>query len=93
MIPGVAVANALWSPGPLFYRQERVGKGGRPFQIVKFRSMVINADKMGDAYALWTAENDTRITPDQVSDDVGSVTAATRLSPLPGIRNCRKDRT
>ncbi len=44
-------AAALWvkldSPGPIFYRQERIGLHGRPFKIFKFRTMVINADKIG----------------------------------------------
>jgi len=53
---GIAVLLPLWavvmalikldSPGPVFYRQDRIGKGGRPFQIFKFRSMVVGADEM-----------------------------------------------
>ena len=39
----VMVANAVAAPGPLFYRQVRVGRGGRPFQILKFRTMRPNA--------------------------------------------------
>ena len=35
------------SPGPVFYRGERIGKNGKPFRIFKFRSMVMNADKIG----------------------------------------------
>lgn len=44
-------AAALWvkldSPGPIFYRQQRIGLNGKPFKIFKFRTMVINADKIG----------------------------------------------
>jgi lipopolysaccharide/colanic/teichoic acid biosynthesis glycosyltransferase len=45
--------------GPIFYLQQRIGKGGKPFLIRKFRSMIVNADKFG---ALVTKEGDTRMT-------------------------------
>ncbi|MCF8275638.1 MAG: sugar transferase [Flavobacteriales bacterium] len=48
------------SPGPIFYAQERIGKGGKPFFIYKFRSMVVNAEKLGPALS---SDNDPRITP------------------------------
>jgi len=44
LMPWIALANALASPGPLFYRQQRIGKGGRPFVVLKFRSMKVNAE-------------------------------------------------
>ncbi len=47
------------SEGPVFYRQERIGKGGKPFRIFKFRTMVNNADKSG---VTSTKEDDVRIT-------------------------------
>lgn len=47
------------SKGPVFYRGERVGKLGKPFKIYKFRTMVINADKMGGPS---TAADDPRLT-------------------------------
>ena len=54
---------ALWikmdSPGPVFYRQERVTKNGKRFKIHKFRTMVVNADKIGTAV---TVGEDKRIT-------------------------------
>lgn len=50
----------LSSPGPVFFVQERVGKGGRPFSIIKFRSMYVNAEQEGPALS---SENDPRITP------------------------------
>ena len=46
--------------GPAIYKQERIGKGGRPFYIYKFRSMVIDAEKEGDE--LLQMENDPRLT-------------------------------
>ena len=47
------------SEGPVFYRQERIGKNGKPFRIFKFRTMVNNADKSG---VTSTKEDDVRIT-------------------------------
>lgn len=57
------LAIALWikldSSGPVFYRGPRVGKGGRIFRIFKFRSMVVNADKIGGSS---TGDGDRRVT-------------------------------
>jgi lipopolysaccharide/colanic/teichoic acid biosynthesis glycosyltransferase len=50
----------LTSPGPVFYRGLRIGRYGVPFRIFKFRTMVINAEKLGGSA---TAEDDPRITP------------------------------
>lgn len=47
------------SPGPIFYRQERISQYGRPFQIIKFRTMVADADQKGLAITAW---EDSRIT-------------------------------
>jgi lipopolysaccharide/colanic/teichoic acid biosynthesis glycosyltransferase len=55
----VAVAIKLDSPGPVFYRQERIGKGGKPYWLWKFRSMARNAEANG---AMWARENDGRAT-------------------------------
>jgi hypothetical protein len=55
-----AVAIKLDSRGPLFYRQERVGLGGRGFQCVKFRSMRTDAER--DGVARWATKNDARVT-------------------------------
>lgn len=43
---GIAIAIKLTSPGPVFFLQERVGRGGETFRMVKFRSMVVDADQM-----------------------------------------------
>lgn len=55
----LAVAIKLDSPGPVFYRQERVTQYGKSFRIFKFRTMVSNADKIGTQV---TVGNDSRIT-------------------------------
>ena len=55
----IAIAIKLDSPGPVFYRQERVTSYGKKFRIHKFRTMVSNADKIGTAV---TVGNDSRIT-------------------------------
>ena len=47
------------SPGPIFYRQPRIGKNGVPFDIIKFRSMYVDAEKMGPALS---SDHDPRIT-------------------------------
>ncbi|MEZ5892828.1 MAG: sugar transferase [Parvularculaceae bacterium] len=54
-----AIAVRLDTPGPVFYRQRRVGLGGRTFDLIKFRSMVTDAEPNGPQY---TAVNDDRIT-------------------------------
>jgi sugar transferase (PEP-CTERM system associated) len=77
-----AVAIMLESRGPLFFRQERVGKGGRVFTLWKFRSMRADAEKeTGPVYA---AEHDTRVTR------VGRVLRKTRIDELPQLWNVLK---
>ena len=80
--PWVAVANALWSPGPLFYWQTRVGRRGQPFQLLKFRSMIPTAEAQSGA--VWAGEGDPRVTP------VGRVLRRTRLDELPQVWNILK---
>src|SRR2546426_12668663 len=55
------VALAIWleSGSPILFRQERIGLGGRPFQILKFRSMNHNAEEHGPK---WAADGDQRVT-------------------------------
>lgn len=77
-MPVVAIANRLTAPGPLFYRQQRVGRGGKPFTVLKFRSMVPDAEK---GSARWASKDDDRITP------VGRVLRATHLDELPQVIN------
>lgn len=76
-----AIAVKITSPGPIFYKQERLGKGGKPFTIYKFRSMV-NGDvqKTATGYALATAD-DPRITP------VGRFIRKHRIDEIPQLYN------
>lgn len=57
----VAIIVKTTSQGPVFYKQERIGKGGKPFYIYKFRSMYTDAEKFGPK--LSSGDNDPRITP------------------------------
>lgn len=72
-----ALAIRLDSPGPILYRQERVGLGGRSFQCIKFRSMRTDAEK--DGVARWATKNDSRITR------VGAFIRKTRIDELPQL--------
>jgi len=60
LFPLIALAIRLTSPGPIFYRQERMGLDGRSFQLIKFRSMVANAEQ--ETGPVWTEESDPRVT-------------------------------
>ena len=73
----VALAIKCTSPGPVFYRQERVGLRGRPFTVLKFRSMVANAE--ADGRPVWAAQQDARITA------VGRVIRRLRIDELPQL--------
>jgi exopolysaccharide biosynthesis polyprenyl glycosylphosphotransferase len=77
--PLIALAVRLDSPGEIFYRQVRLGRAGKPFNIVKFRTMSSDAEK--DGRARWATENDPRITR------VGRVLRKTRLDELPQVLN------
>ena len=74
-----AIAVRLDSPGPILYRQERVGRNGVPFTIYKFRTMRMDAE--GDGIPQWAAPCDPRITR------VGSLLRMTRIDELPQILN------
>jgi lipopolysaccharide/colanic/teichoic acid biosynthesis glycosyltransferase len=74
-----ALAIKLDSRGPVFYRQERLGRNGKPFFLWKFRSMVVGAETMG-AGAL-VEKNDSRIT------GVGRVLRKLSLDELPQLFN------
>ena len=82
LIPILRLANRVYSPGPLFYRQERVGKSGATFQLVKFRSMIVDAEARTGA--VWAEEGDQRITP------IGRLLRKTRLDELPPVLNVLK---
>lgn len=72
-----AVAIKLDSPGPVIYRQERVGQGGRKFWCIKLRSMRTDAEK--DGVARWASKNDSRVTR------VGAFIRKTRIDELPQL--------
>jgi lipopolysaccharide/colanic/teichoic acid biosynthesis glycosyltransferase len=55
----IAIAIKATSPGPVFYRGVRIGKEGKPFRIIKFRSMVVDAERAGPVS---TADDDPRLT-------------------------------
>jgi len=74
----IAAAIKLTSPGPVFFVQTRVGRGGRPFRMLKFRSMTADAEQRGPQL---TAHGDPRITP------VGQFLRKTKLDELPQLLN------
>ena len=73
--PLIAIAIVLESGFPIFYRQDRLGKGGRTFRILKYRSMFQDAEADGEAKA--TVENDPRVTR------VGNFLRRTRIDEVP----------
>ena len=78
----VALAIKLEDRGPVFYRQTRVTKDGRKFDILKFRSMIVDAEKCGEVIP--AKGGDPRITK------VGKITRATRIDELPQLLNILK---
>ena len=74
----IALAIVIDDPGPVFYRQVRVGRGGKEFRIFKFRSMVADADKKGLQI---TVGRDSRITR------VGALLRKTKLDELAQLIN------
>lgn len=74
-----ALLIKLESPGPVFYRQERVGQNGLTFSIRKFRSMRNDAEK--DGKPVWAAANDNRVTR------VGGIIRKLRIDELPQLFN------
>ncbi len=78
LLVGVALAVRWQDGGPIFYRATRVGKDGRLFRLYKFRTMVLNADRLGPAV---TTSGDPRITP------VGRWLRRTKLDELPQLFN------
>ncbi|HMR62868.1 MAG TPA: sugar transferase [Anaerolineae bacterium] len=79
IFPLLALAIRLDSSGPIFYRQIRCGRAGKPFSIYKFRTMVSDAEK--DGKPQWATKNDQRITR------VGRFMRKTRLDELPQLIN------
>jgi len=73
-----ALLIKLESPGPVFYRQERVGERGEIFSVIKFRSMHQDAEKNG---AVWASQNDNRVTR------IGGFIRKVRIDELPQMWN------
>lgn len=88
LIPGlpimgvIALAIKIEDKGPVFYRQARVTRGGRVFDILKFRSMIVDAEK--DGKPMPATDHDPRITK------VGNIIRAKRMDELPQILNILK---
>ena len=80
-LPIVLIGNLLANRGPLFYSQERIGKHGIPFKILKFRTMVKNAET---GNAVFATQNDARITP------FGKFLRKSRLDEFPQFINILK---
>ena len=88
----IAVLVYLDSPGPIFFRQLRTGKGGRRFRMYKFRTMVPNAEDLKLAYAhlnelTWP---DFKITDDPRVTRIGRILRKTSLDELPQLFNVIK---
>ncbi len=81
IIPFVLIGNVIGNRGTLFYTQERVGKNGKIFQILKFRTMVNNAEKGG---VIFSTSNDNRVTP------FGKFMRKTRIDEIPQFVNILK---
>jgi exopolysaccharide biosynthesis polyprenyl glycosylphosphotransferase len=74
----MAIAVKISSPGPIFFLQERIGRNGKAFNIVKFRTMFIDAEKLGPQLS---SANDPRITP------IGKYMRKLRLDEFPQFYN------
>ena len=77
-----AIAVKLSSPGPLIFKQERVGLHNRTFKMYKFRSMTVQ--KASEEVSKWTTKNDVRVTP------VGRFIRKTSIDELPQLFNVLK---
>lgn len=72
------LATKLTSRGPVFYYQVRCGRFGRPFKVIKLRTMTVDAEKNG---AVWASQSDSRVTP------VGGFLRKYRIDEIPQILN------
>lgn len=78
MIIGLGIKFS--SKGPIFFKQKRLGKNGKEFEIYKFRTMIINAEQIGEGLRV-SSENDPRITK------IGKFLRATSLDEIPQLIN------
>jgi exopolysaccharide biosynthesis polyprenyl glycosylphosphotransferase len=79
--PVIMMSILLSSKGPIFYTQNRVGRHDKNFRIIKFRTMIVDAEKNG---AVWAKENDMRVTR------LGNFMRKTRIDELPQVWNILK---
>jgi lipopolysaccharide/colanic/teichoic acid biosynthesis glycosyltransferase len=79
VLAAAMIAIRVESPGHPIYRQRRIGRGGRPFDVLKLRTMVAGAERMGAGLAV--AEGDSRITR------VGALLRRTSIDELPNLVN------
>lgn len=79
----IAIIIKVTSPGPVFFRQERLGYKGKVFKIIKFRTMVVNAEHMGTGLKV-NDDTDNRITP------IGHFLRRTSIDELPQLINVLK---
>ncbi|MDQ6694340.1 MAG: sugar transferase [Chloroflexota bacterium] len=79
LLPVLALAIKFDSPGPVFFSQVRVGRGGKPFKIIKFRSM--RQDAEASTGAVWASNGDSRIT------GIGRFLRRSRLDEIPQLWN------
>ncbi len=80
----IVVSASIWigDRGPVLYSQTRLGKGGRPFKMLKFRTMKVNAE--ADTGAIWAKQNDERIT------GIGRLLRRYRIDEMPQVLNMWK---
>lgn len=78
----IVILQKILNPGPAFYCQERIGRGGKPFRIYKFRTMVVDAEK--DGVPQLEADNDVRLT------DFGRKLRRHHVDELPQLWNVLK---
>lgn len=81
ILPFILLGNAFGNRGPLFYTQDRIGKNGHVFKIIKFRTMIEHAEKNG---AEWSKKDDVRITK------FGKFLRHSRLDEIPQFINILK---
>lgn len=77
-----AIAIKIESPGPIIFKQQRLGVNGKVFNIYKFRSMCVGAEKQGSG--VYSGKNDSRVTK------VGKIIRATSIDELPQFMNILK---
>lgn len=79
----ISILIKLTSKGPIFFKQERIGRNGKAFNMYKFRTMIVNAENIGDGIRV-RSKNDPRITK------IGRILRRTSLDELPQLINVIK---